>query len=312
MKTTVEYFKKFHKEYIPVKGFIIIGVFLGLLIVTNYQLDIEDNFIDKLKPAALRIPAFFCLNAIAYFGVLFLLKFFRKDALIINLKTFAYAALGLLILSIDRSVFPYFVKPVLGLLDPQQFLFWYKIFFNAYGWITIFGILTLCKFLLDNKRSIGLYGLHFECINLKFYVILVALIIPLTALAALSSEINSFYPVYQRCGGYAFAVFHQLPEWISVLIYEFFYLTDFLNTELLFRGFLVIGVSKYLGKDAILPMVAAYAVLHFGKPVGETISSVFGGYLLGVLAFYSKNIWGGALVHVTLAGCVELFAYLLG
>jgi membrane protease YdiL (CAAX protease family) len=59
-------------------------------------------------------------------------------------------------------------------------------------------------------------------------------------------------------------------------------------------------------------MVAAYAVLHFGKPVGETISAVFGGYLLGVLAFYSKNIWGGALVHVTLAGCVELFAYLLG
>ena len=106
-------------------------------------------------------------------------------------------------------------------------------------------------------------------------------------------------------------LFNQIPEWVSVITYEFFYLTDFLNTELLFRGFLVIGVSKYLGKDSILPMVAAYAVLHFGKPLGETISSVFGGYLLGVLAYYSKNIWGGVILHITLAGSMEFFAFLL-
>jgi len=102
-----------------------------------------------------------------------------------------------------------------------------------------------------------------------------------------------------------------LFERIDQITYEFFYLTDFLNTELLFRGFLVIGVSKYLGKDSILPMVAAYAVLHFGKPLGETISSVFGGYLLGVLAYYSKNIWGGVILHITLAGSMEFFAFLL-
>ena len=310
MKTTLTYFKQFHKDYLPVNGFLMIALFLGVLIATNYQLDFEDNFIEKLKPSARRIPAFFSLNALAYFGVLFLLKIFRKDALQINLKAIAYAALGLLLLSVDRSIFPYFVKPVLGSLDTQEFIFWYKIFFNAYGWVMIFGVLALFKVLLDKNRNIGLYGLHFQFTNLKIYGVLVLIILPLTALAALSPEFNSFYPAYQRCGGSAFAAFHQIPEWVSVLIYEFFYLTDFLNTELLFRGFLVIGVSKYLGKDVILPMVAAYAVLHFGKPLGETISSVFGGYLLGVLAYYSKNIWGGVLVHITLAGCMELFAYL--
>ncbi len=37
-----------------------------------------------------------------------------------------------------------------------------------------------------------------------------------------------------------------------------------------------------------------YVALHYGKPAGETISSFFGGYILGVLAYQSKNIWGEA------------------
>jgi len=92
------------------------------------------------------------------------------------------------------------------------------------------------------------------------------------------------------------------------VIFEMVYVSNFLTTELLFRGFLVIGMVKYLGKDAILPMVACYAVLHFGKPLGETISSVFGGYILGVIAFYSKNIWGGVFIHGGIALLMELFS----
>ncbi len=75
--------------------------------------------------------------------------------------------------------------------------------------------------------------------------------------------------------------------------YEFFYGMDFFNLELLFRGFLVIGLSQVLGKDAIIPMVTTYCFLHFGKPVGEQISSIVGGYILGVIAFYTRGIWGG-------------------
>ncbi len=311
MKNTISYFKQFHSDYLPMQGFVLIGVFLTVVIATNYQLNLEDNYIDKIKPAALRVPAFFSLNALAYFGVLLMLKMYRKSALKVNIRAVSYSAFGLLILSVDRSVFPYLVKPILGDLHQQEFIFWYKILFNSYGWITIFGALCLTKLLLDKKQANGFYGLHFQLTNFRFYALLVALIIPITALTALNSEFNSFYPVYKRCGGYAFAAFHQIPEWVSVITCEFFYLTDFLNTELLFRGFLVIGVSKYLGKDSILPMVAAYAVLHFGKPLGETISSVFGGYLLGVLAYYSKNIWGGVILHITLAGSMEFFAFLL-
>jgi hypothetical protein len=69
-------------------------------------------------------------------------------------------------------------------------------------------------------------------------------------------------------------------------------------------------MAKLLGKDAVLPMVATYVVLHFGKPMGETISSIFGGYILGILALYSKNIWGGIFLHGGTAFLMEIFAFL--
>jgi membrane protease YdiL (CAAX protease family) len=57
-------------------------------------------------------------------------------------------------------------------------------------------------------------------------------------------------------------------------------------------------------------MVGLYVALHFGKPAGETIGSFFGGYILGVLAYKSKNIWGGIIAHMGIAWLMELFAYL--
>jgi hypothetical protein len=93
-------------------------------------------------------------------------------------------------------------------------------------------------------------------------------------------------------------------------IYEFFYLSDFIRVETLFRGALIIGVARFLGKDSIMIMAALYCVLHFNKPMGETISSIFGGYLLGTIAYYQKNIVGGCIVHAGIAGLMELVAYI--
>lgn len=72
---------------------------------------------------------------------------------------------------------------------------------------------------------------------------------------------------------------------------KFAYAWDFVSVELAFRGFLIIGMIKILGKGAVLPMAVTYAFYHFGKPAGETISSVFGGYILGIIALlYKKHI----------------------
>jgi hypothetical protein len=57
-------------------------------------------------------------------------------------------------------------------------------------------------------------------------------------------------------------------------------------------------------------MISVYCFLHFGKPMGEAISSIFGGYILGVIAYNTKSISGGIIVHMGVAWMMDFFAYL--
>ena len=65
-----------------------------------------------------------------------------------------------------------------------------------------------------------------------------------------------------------------------------------------------------LGKDIILPASALYCVYHFGKPMGEAISSFFGGTVVGIFAYRTKSIYGGILIHMGIAFLMELAAFI--
>ncbi len=76
----------------------------------------------------------------------------------------------------------------------------------------------------------------------------------------------------------------------------------------MFRGAMLIGMVKLLDREAVLTMTLVYMVFHFGKPIGETISSFFGGYILGVLSYNHQNIKGGIIVHIGLTWMMEIAA----
>jgi hypothetical protein len=73
---------------------------------------------------------------------------------------------------------------------------------------------------------------------------------------------------------------------------------------------LVLAFAKWVGKDAILPMALFYCTIHFGKPLGECISSYFGGLILGIVIYHTRTIFGGLMVHVGIAWLMELGGYL--
>ena len=75
-------------------------------------------------------------------------------------------------------------------------------------------------------------------------------------------------------------------------------------------GFLILAFIKWAGKDAILPMACFYCTIHFGKPLGECISSYFGGIILGVVVYHTRSIYGGLLVHLGIAWLMELGGYI--
>ena len=91
--------------------------------------------------------------------------------------------------------------------------------------------------------------------------------------------------------------------------FEISYSLDFISIELFFRGFLIIGFMRFVGANAILPMAAFYCSIHFGKPLGECISSYFGGMVLGVIAYRTTSILGGLIVHLGIAWAMEFFGF---
>lgn len=302
-------FRDFHKNYFNPVQYVAVGLFIATLIGFNYALDFEDVYIDGFRGSLWRVVLFFVYHGFAWYGVVLIMLYTGKLEIKKIRLFWVKSLLGIFILSIDRSVLPFISEPLLDQVAPQVYRFCHKLLNNSYGWITIAFTLWIVKLIFDKKDDTGLYGLRFRHADIRLYIILLLLMAPIVYLGSFMEQFMDYYPLYKRSGGSHFSVYYNLPEWKTKLLYEFFYISDFLNTELLFRGFLVIGLSKIMGKNVILPMVATYAVLHFGKPMGEAISSVFGGYILGIIALYSRNIWGGVFLHGGVALLMEVFAF---
>lgn len=157
------------------------------------------------------------------------------------------------------------------------------------------------------KEPANFYGLTIKDFNTKPYLLMLLFMIPLIALASTQHDFLQQYPRFQSI---AFLK-ESNTGWYKIL-YELSYGTDFLTIELFFRGFLVLGFIKYAGKDAIIPMALFYCTIHFGKPLGECISSFFGGLILGAVIYNNRSIFGGLMVHLGIAWLMELGGYLGG
>jgi hypothetical protein len=149
------------------------------------------------------------------------------------------------------------------------------------------------------------YGLTAKNFNGKPYWSMLFIMLPLVAAASTQKDFLQMYPRIQTilAGSAPLDSFHKF-------LFELSYGSDFFGIELFFRGFLVLAFLKIAGKDAILPMACFYCTIHFGKPLGECISSYFGGIILGIVVANTRSIWGGLMVHLGIAWMMELAGYI--
>jgi hypothetical protein len=307
MKKIFSYFVDFHKSYFQSKLYLAALFYIALLVIFNYILDFEDSYIDRL-PKYLRVIGYFLYHCSAYYGILFIIWIFGKDRLRLSRTFWLKSLIGFLILGIDNS-YSSWIHVVRELAPAQTVVFYNKLIVNSIGLLLMFFPLLIMKQFFDRGDKAGVYGLTFSRVDWKPYWIMLLIMVPLIYVATWLPDFLDYYPTYKRAGGARFASYYSISESWAIAIYETLYIGDFIFTELFFRGFLVVGMAKLLGKNAILPMAASYCVLHFGKPMGEAVSSIFGGYILGIIAIYSRNIWGGVFVHGGIAGLMELFAF---
>jgi membrane protease YdiL (CAAX protease family) len=152
-----------------------------------------------------------------------------------------------------------------------------------------------------------MFGLSPKQFDAKPYLVMLLIMLPILIAASNGKSFVRQYPMYKTSGAHDYL---GVGEWVTVAGYEIAYGLDFITVEYLFRGFFVLAFFSTLGRGAVLSMAVIYCCLHFGKPMGEAISSIFGGFLLGVVAYETRSIWGGVIVHVGIAWSMEVIAYI--
>lgn len=184
--------------------------------------------------------------------------------------------------------------------DPAVNIIWNKMLY----WPFLLLIMALSLFIVWKwflKEDSG-WGTLTPTPGWRPYLIMLLLMLPLVSLAATQPDFQAVYPKLHLLSPTGQT--DDIPWW-QALLFELSYGSDFLTIELFFRGFLIIGLSRWLGKEAILPVAIFYCSIHFGKPLGECISSYFGGMLLGIVVYNTRSIWGGLLVHLGIAWMME-------
>lgn len=185
-----------------------------------------------------------------------------------------------------------------------QNTYWNQVIYWPFKLVIVSTLLFIIWKLTKEKQPF--YGTQTKNFDFKPYLLMLLIMLPLIALASTQHDFLSMYP---KLKAIAFLNDHRNSGWYK-LLYELSYGSDFISIELFFRGFLVLAFAKWFGKDAILPMACFYCTIHFGKPLGECISSYFGGLILGIVIYNTRTIFGGLMVHLGIAWLMELGGYL--
>ncbi len=146
--------------------------------------------------------------------------------------------------------------------------------------------------LRDYGLSLDGFGRH-----LKVYLLFFIPVATLVFVVAKAPDFQAKYPLYKGHIGLA-----------DLLVWELLYGLQFFALEFFFRGFLIHGVKDRAGALGVLAMVMPYVMIHFSKPLYETLGAVIAGTILGLLSLRTGSIAGGVLIHAGVAWTMDFAA----
>jgi len=341
MRKMFQYVKSFVKEDFHFTYYLLTAILLAFFIVVNYtyfplmehrEITIERAITLKyfISRNPMCILAYAIFYAVPYFCTVFLYVFIKKDDSFIRQKEFwVKSLLAVFLMGFDAN--SHWYQDVVNALQlPAAEYYWVRRTLATFtNYIYIGFPLFLFWYFWDRKQPLTLknegelsenntnpienngfdsfYGLTFKNFEWQPYLLLIGIVTLGVGVASFSSHFTAYYPTlkWKQLEG-----IQILPKQAAFAIYEVIYGIFYTWTEVMMRGFLVIAMGRVMGKNAVVPMAVMYAFRHFDKPLGETISSIFGGYLLGAIAHKSKNIVGGVFLHASIAVGMDIFAFL--
>ena len=180
-----------------------------------------------------------------------------------------------------------------------------QFYLRSINWVVRVIVVLIPVFIVwwcKDKTNQPFYGTK-KLESIQPYVIMLLIMIPLLFLASLQKDFQSVYPKAQ------FLQTIPAKRW-QYIVYELCYGFDFVSIEFFFRGFLILALANVCGTHCVIPAACFYCTIHLGKPMGEAISSFWGGLLLGIVSLNTGSIWGGLIVHLGIAWLMEAFGWL--
>ena len=299
MKTIISYIRKYFYES-DKRLLLFTTILTGILIFANYYFRIDDQLHDN--PSFMtRFAGRYIIFLIA-FGLPYLFYSLVSKQELLQQPPFVFLVL------LAPAIFSLKAGLVLNIkISANEAVndYWNHIIYWPVLLLLVLMLVFICWKIFD--RAQPFYGTVRRNLDWKPYWIMLLIMIPLIAAASTQPDFLEVYPklklIFDETVQLQLTSFHKL-------LFELSYGSDFIGIELFFRGFLVLAFLKWAGKDAVIPMACFYCTIHFGKPLGECISSYFGGLLLGIVVQNTRSMWGGLMVHLGIAWLMELGGYI--
>ncbi|MFN8413136.1 MAG: CPBP family intramembrane glutamic endopeptidase [Anaerolineales bacterium] len=83
---------------------------------------------------------------------------------------------------------------------------------------------------------------------------------------------------------------------------------DLIGWEFFFRGWILFSYARKFGPEALWLQAVPFAMAHIGKPELETLSTIFGGFAFGWVAYRTKSFVWPFLIHWYIGTLIILVA----
>lgn len=305
MNKILKYLKNYISKEINLIYLLVILIITGIFIYINYHYKFPKSWINVSEGFTEYFVKYFIFYLLCILIPIVILYLFERDSKLLQTKVWVIIVFACAVFSL-RSSFSYHNVLISEWMKDNQELksLAYECSQNLVGFLlTIVPIFLF--WLFNHRQEMPFYGFSTKNFEFKPYWILLGLMVPLIIWASFQTDFLQQYPK-----AYNVAHYHDINahNWKQLTLFEICYGIDFISIESFFRGFLVILLGRLCGYKILIPIACFYVGIHFWKPMAETASSFFGGLILSVLAFETRSIYGGIMVHMGIAWLMEIGA----
>ncbi len=160
---------------------------------------------------------------------------------------------------------------------------YYHRFFEEKYWdrVILYLIIPLIIILIFFRENPKEYGFSFGDWKLGLTYTILGCLLMAPVIYFLGSGDESMQKYYER-------FLDGLP-WTTFL--------DLIGWEFIFRGWILFAYARKFGHEALWLQAVPFAIAHISKPEIETLSTIFGGFAFGWVAWRTKSFVYPFLIH---------------